>query len=322
MADAFLRAAALLAQALLLQVACAAAHVAHPANLSVRRFGAVGGAAVASGDGAAGISCVDDGLDLPCARAALFISPTMLAIKHRSHWTRKVEAAYRQTIARLSPGASAALKGLESEDSAQAVHTVVLFRGPIANGMAAARDLQRKLLADDVGRHFDKKIFGEVHMESVTEPFLVSCAGAWQGLTACMQARALGLCCRGTRLRLPPLLLPPACLRSHLPLPLPLRPRAPPPFCPQANGNGEPLAGAPNTVPTGMISVAFFDLKPAKVTQALKDKYVAAIRAALPGGWCRGGGGLLAGRLAWFMGEGSTLLWACRRHMHCRLCCR
>lgn len=57
----------------------------------------------------------------------------------------------------------------------------MLFPGPVATGMAAARDLQLKMLAEDAGQHFDEHIFGEAHLESVSAPFLVRCRGGGGG---------------------------------------------------------------------------------------------------------------------------------------------
>jgi hypothetical protein len=62
---------------------------------------------------------------------------------------------------------------LENEDRAQAVHTVVTFPGPFAAGLAAARQLEAKLLSSSVPQFFDKRKFGNVHMETVSAAYLV-----------------------------------------------------------------------------------------------------------------------------------------------------
>ena len=69
-------------------------------------------------------------------------------------------------------GATVHTFGLEEEDRAQAVHTVVTFPGPFAAGLAAAQQLEAKLLGS-VPQFFDKRFFGSVHMEAVSAPFLV-----------------------------------------------------------------------------------------------------------------------------------------------------
>lgn len=66
---------------------------------------------------------------------------------------------------------------MEDEDQAQAVHAVVLFPGPVSAGMAAARQLERKLLGN-VQPLFHAGTFGNVHMETVSAPYLVSLVAA------------------------------------------------------------------------------------------------------------------------------------------------
>ena len=104
-------------------------------------------------------------------RAAL-LSP--LATLNHSH------AAAHQRCPCIRPaGATIHPIALEDEDRAQAVHTVVTFPAPFAAGLAAARQLEAKLLGS-VPQFFDKRTFGNVHMETVSAPYLVGgarCAG-------------------------------------------------------------------------------------------------------------------------------------------------
>lgn len=58
------------------------------------------------------------------------------------------------------------------------MHTVLLFNGNIEPSLAAAQALHQKLLGD-VRPFFPKLIFGDVHMETVSQPYLVSLG--WQG---------------------------------------------------------------------------------------------------------------------------------------------
>ena len=85
--------------------------------------------------------------------------------------------------------------GLIANDGALAVHTVLLFPGPVAKGMEAARALRPRLLGDvraffayvkgpgsawhllggtGGGPCLPCDWMGEVHMEEVSFPYLVS----------------------------------------------------------------------------------------------------------------------------------------------------
>lgn len=60
----------------------------------------------------------------------------------------------------------------ENEDGAIAAWTTILFPAPVASGTVAARATMQKLLGNVVGL-FDQRVFGQVHMETVSAPTLV-----------------------------------------------------------------------------------------------------------------------------------------------------
>ena len=67
--------------------------------------------------------------------------------------------------------------GLEAMDGGQAVHTVLVFPSPVATGKQAARQLHVTLLGD-VRHFFTDPAFGQVHMETVSHPYLADAKGA------------------------------------------------------------------------------------------------------------------------------------------------
>jgi hypothetical protein len=59
-------------------------------------------------------------------------------------------------------------------DTGQAVHTVALFTTTIKAGMVSAQQLAVKLRATGLDAAFDQRVFGRVHAEVVSDPYLVS----------------------------------------------------------------------------------------------------------------------------------------------------
>lgn len=72
----------------------------------------------------------------------------------------------------LQPGATAVPQWIENRDGARAVGAVVLFSQPGQQGKAAARTFQARMLRD-VSSLWDKRLFGAVHLEAVSSPYLV-----------------------------------------------------------------------------------------------------------------------------------------------------
>lgn len=67
------------------------------------------------------------------------------------------------------------VQGLEAQDEAVMVRTAVLFPGPTAEGLQAARRFQQLQLGNVTAQKlFDSAIFGNVHVDQVTPPYLVS----------------------------------------------------------------------------------------------------------------------------------------------------
>jgi len=103
-----------------------------------------------------------DALTSPCSRCGTCLA---LPAGWHSHHPHNTSLA----------GSTAIPIALESEFKAQAVHTVVLFPGPVSRGMQAAAALQRQLLGT-VRQHFNPSMFGSVHMQIVSSPYLVRLA--------------------------------------------------------------------------------------------------------------------------------------------------
>lgn len=151
---------------------------------------------------------------------------------------------------RPSPaGSTVVTLGLETEDGgARAVHTVLLFNDKFSTSLAAAQAVRPKLLGD-VNPFFPKLIFGDVHMETVSQIYLVGGRGRARGarglrpcawplrLAARLRARATALRAAAPHPRMAP------CMRALPPLPpAPSRasepPSAPLPWPPPA-GRGQ-----------------------------------------------------------------------------------
>ncbi len=82
-----------------------------------------------------------------------------------------------------------------------AAHTILLFSGSCAAGKAAARALHVRLLGD-VQQLFPAALFGAVHMETVSHPFLVSLwrrslAATWRTEQAILHCNQMLSCCWG-----------------------------------------------------------------------------------------------------------------------------
>lgn len=71
-----------------------------------------------------------------------------------------------------------------SEGGGVAVHTILSFSGSCESGKAAARNLHVKLLGN-VGSLFPVHVFGTVHMEAISHPYLVSSCG-WLAALLCL----------------------------------------------------------------------------------------------------------------------------------------
>jgi len=77
--------------------------------------------------------------------------------------------------ARLAPtGATILPVAIGPMDTGQVVHTVALFPGRVPAGTAAAMALAAKLRGGQLGRLFDERRFGKVHLEVLSAPYLVS----------------------------------------------------------------------------------------------------------------------------------------------------
>lgn len=69
------------------------------------------------------------------------------------------------------------IEGLEAINEAVSVHSVVLFPGPTTVAVQTARRFQLSQLGNVTDQKlFDKSIFGNVHSNQVTPPYLVSAA--------------------------------------------------------------------------------------------------------------------------------------------------
>ncbi|EFN56441.1 expressed protein [Chlorella variabilis] len=157
-----------------------------------------------------------------CPRVALFFSLTLLGVKRKQDFTPTVKIAYKQTLARMAPGATIIPVAIDAEDLGQAIHTVALFPGAVPAGVVAAQQLAAKLRAGGLNAHFDQRKFGRVHPEVISEPYL-------------------------------------------------------------ADSTGDTIPSLPGSHPAGMISVAWYDLRPDQVTAGKRQAYVAAIQKLLPG---------------------------------------
>jgi hypothetical protein len=66
---------------------------------------------------------------------------------------------------------------IEPMDTGQAIHTVAVFPGAVAAGVAAARQLAATLRGGQLGAYFPQRTFGRVHPEVISEPYLVRRGG-------------------------------------------------------------------------------------------------------------------------------------------------
>jgi hypothetical protein len=62
-------------------------------------------------------------------------------------------------------------------DTGQAIHTVAVFPGAVAAGVAAARQLAATLRGGQLGAYFPQRTFGRVHPEVISEPYLADSTG-------------------------------------------------------------------------------------------------------------------------------------------------
>ncbi|KAI3423708.1 hypothetical protein D9Q98_010682, partial [Chlorella vulgaris] len=112
-----------------------------------------------------------------CPYAALFFSLTLLGVKTKADFTDATRLAYRQALMRMAPGATIIPVAIAPSDTGQAVHTVALFTTTIKAGMVSAQQLAVKLRATGLDAAFDQRVFGRVHAEVVSDPYLADSTG-------------------------------------------------------------------------------------------------------------------------------------------------
>lgn len=74
----------------------------------------------------------------------------------------------------LCAGATVIPVAIGPEDTGQVVQTVAVFSGRLAQGLAAAQSLAARLRAGSLNAVLDERRFGRVHIEALSQPFLVS----------------------------------------------------------------------------------------------------------------------------------------------------